>query len=162
MRRWIGTLERASAPDAELAQTEQARAELAQTELASATTAAREGIETAAGDAIDTAAIAGIRAMDIKGTGELLKRIVGQFSETAPLLAATIAEKFAAGDCDAVWRAAHSLKSSAAATGARKLSQRCGEIETLARADETERVKPLLADLDTDLQAALHGLKELV
>ncbi len=162
MRRWIGTLERASAPDAVLPQTELDQTELVQTERADATIAAREAIETVAGDAIDAEAIAGIRAMDIKGTGELLKRIVGQFSETAPPLAATIAEKFAAGDCDAVWRAAHSLKSSAAATGARRLSQRCGEIETLARADEAERVKPLLADLDMDLQAALHGLKELV
>jgi CheY-like chemotaxis protein len=151
MRRWIGTLERADG-----AGTAPAAATVEATPPESGVT------DLAASVAIDADAIAGIRAMDLKGTGELLKRIVAQFNQTAPALATTICEKFAAGDTEAVWRAAHSLKSSAAATGARKLSQRCGEIETLARAAESDRVKPLLEDLATDLNAAMNGLKELV
>jgi PAS domain S-box-containing protein len=146
MRRWIGKLEcKSSSMKAEAAQTE--------------TTAGPGGL---GGGAIDAAAIAGIRAMDIKGTGELLKRVVSQFNDTAPALAAAIQEKFGAGDLDAVWRAAHSLKSSAAATGARQVAGRCAEIETLARNGDDIRVKPLLQGLESELDAAMRGLKELV
>jgi len=110
------------------------------------------------GVAIDDDAIRQIRAM---GNDGLLQRVVSQFIIAGPPLAATIREKFDAGDGESVWRAAHSLKSSAAALGARRLSQHCADIETLAKDSGTERVGDLLGPLDIELAAALRRLQEL-
>ena len=60
----------------------------------------------------------------------LLGRIVAQFAATSAPLVATMRERCAAGDPEAVWRAAHSLKSSAAAVGASGVAERCGQIES--------------------------------
>ncbi|MBI1777366.1 MAG: response regulator [Proteobacteria bacterium] len=110
---------------------------------------------------IDHSTIEKIRAIKGKGSVELLQRVVTQFTQTSPPLAATIRAKADAGDAEAVWRAAHSLRSSAGAIGARKLSERCAEIETIAREVGAEPVKPLLDALDAELAAATKSLKEL-
>jgi PAS domain S-box-containing protein len=111
---------------------------------------------------IEDDAIEKIRAMDTKGNDALLKRVVSQFLSSAPPLVATIHAKSDAGDGDALWRAAHSLKSSAAALGAKQLAQHCADIETLAREVGVERVKGLLDTLDSKLTAATKRLQELV
>ncbi len=111
--------------------------------------------------AIDSDAIQKIRSMDAKGNDALLKRVVSQFVTTAPPLAATIREKFDAGDGEALWRAAHSLKSSAAALGANQLSKHCQDIESLAREAGPQHVEGLLDMLDTELAAATQRLREL-
>ncbi len=60
-----------------------------------------------------------------------------------------------------MWRAAHNLKSSAAAIGARQLSRRCAEIEALARDGGAVPPREQLDALDADLAAAMQSLKEL-
>ena len=67
-----------------------------------------------------------------------------------------------AGDVEALWRTAHSLKSSAAALGAARLSRRCAQIETLARESGAEPVCDLLDALEADLVTAQNGLRELI
>ncbi len=111
--------------------------------------------------AIDDEAIQKIRAMDSKADDVLLKRVVSQFVATAPALVASIRATCVAGDGEALWRAAHSLKSSAAALGARPLAQHCGDIETLAREAGAERVTDMLDRLDSELAAAMLRLREL-
>ena len=71
-------------------------------------------------------------------------------------------EKSAAGDTDAVWRAAHSLKSSAAAVGASVVAARCAQIETAAREDRILPTDAMLAGLDDELAAATRDLRALV
>ncbi|HEY1931399.1 MAG TPA: MHYT domain-containing protein [Acetobacteraceae bacterium] len=134
LRRWIGALERAPKP--------------------------RKPVAASRGPAIDSDAIQKIRAMDRHGDDALLKRVVSQFLAAAPTLVATMHAKFAAGDGEALWRAAHSLKSSAAALGARGLSQYCADIETLTRETGPEAVKGLLNSLDAELAAAIDGLQQ--
>jgi HPt (histidine-containing phosphotransfer) domain-containing protein len=135
LRRWLGPLERTAAYSKPVA-----------------------GEQTVS---IDDDAIEKIRAMDSKGNDTLLKRVVSQFVATAPPLVATIRATFDVGDGEALWRAAHSLKSSAAALGARQLSQHCADIETLAREKGAEPVKFLLDLLDTELASAMVRLQEL-
>src|SRR5437763_1500715 len=60
-----------------------------------------------------------------------------------------------------VWRAAHSLKSSAAALGARHVSQCCEELEALARDNGILPSEAILAALETELTAATDELKAL-
>src|SRR5207237_1236683 len=111
--------------------------------------------------AIDLDTIDKIRAIKSAGSGALLQRVVAQFTVTAPPLAAQIRAKAEAGDTDGMWRAAHSLKSSAGAIGARQLARRCAEIEARGRDDATVPSAAELDALDADLAAAAQSLKEL-
>ncbi|MGA8400941.1 MAG: response regulator, partial [Stellaceae bacterium] len=117
---------------------------------------------SAGGQVIDAEAIARIRAIPGNGGASLFERVVAQFTDTAPALAATIRAQCEADDSDALWRTAHSLKSSAAALGAGRLSQRCAEIEAVAKGRGAGPVRDLLDALDADLAAAQNGLRELV
>ena len=118
-------------------------------------------VERAAEAVIDAATVERIRAIPGRDGTSLFDRVVAQFGATAPPLAAEIRARSLSGDAEAVWRAAHSLKSSAAALGAGALARRCAEIEALAREAGTEAVKPLLDRLYGELAAAQRGLEEL-
>jgi two-component system sensor histidine kinase/response regulator len=145
LRRWIAPLERA--PRSRLSPA-----------LAAAETAP-------AGDPaaiIDFDAVERIRAIPGKDRTSLFERVVSQFAETSPPLAAAIRAHCYEQDAEALWRAAHSLKSSAAAVGAAAVSRRCAEIEGLARTDGIMPDRRLLDALDADLAAARAHLKELV
>ncbi len=111
---------------------------------------------------IDLDAINKIRAIPGKNGASLFERVVSQFADTAPSLAASIRSQCDAGDSEALWRSAHSLKSSAAALGAAQLSRRCAEIEHLARESGAAPVSGLLDALELDLAAAQNGLRELI
>jgi two-component system sensor histidine kinase/response regulator len=113
-------------------------------------------------DVIDAAVIAGLRTLDRKAGPSRFARVVSRFAEIAPPLAAAIRENCERNDVEALWRAAHSLKSSAGALGAKRVSQRCAEIESRARDSGIEDAKPLVAALDNDLMAAIHGLQALI
>jgi two-component system sensor histidine kinase/response regulator len=126
------------------------------------TIAALEGSSDSTVAVIDLTAISNIRAIQAKDDTSLFERVVSQFDRTAPSLAAALRTQCEAGDAEAVWRTAHSLKSSAAALGAGRLSRRCAQIETMARESGAAPIHGLLDALETDLAAAQSGLRELV
>jgi HPt (histidine-containing phosphotransfer) domain-containing protein len=100
--------------------------------------------------ALDMAAIGRIRSIAGADGASLLSRVVGQFEATAPPLLATMRAKSRDGDAEAVWRAAHSLK-----------SRQCAQIEALARNDGTlpsDLQLATLADALATATQALHGL----
>jgi HPt (histidine-containing phosphotransfer) domain-containing protein len=144
LRRWIPTRERASR------------------EKPVATAEAPNIDPGGASAVIDLAAVGRIRAIQGRDDTSLFERVVEQFAETAPSLAATLRAHYVAGDSEAVWRTAHSLKSSAAALGAGRLSRRCAEIEALARETGASSVGGLLDGLDSDVATAQKGLRELI
>jgi two-component system sensor histidine kinase/response regulator len=111
---------------------------------------------------IDLSAINKIRAIPGKNNTSLFEQVASQFSDIAPTLAAAIRAQCDAGDAEALWRAAHSLKSSAAALGAVRLSRRCAQIEALARDSGAKPVCDLLDALEADLATAQNGLRELI
>ena len=116
---------------------------------------------SAAAPALDLAALEQIRALQDDGGVSLLRRVVAQFSVTAPALTATIHENVVAGNAEAVRQAAHSLKSSAGAIGAALLARCCAEIESTAQSAGTTAVASLLEALDAELAAAQRSLQEL-
>jgi PAS domain S-box-containing protein len=113
-------------------------------------------------EVIDLKVINDLRAMARPGKPSPFERALPRFLETAPTMAATIRDNCANDDADAVWRAAHSLKSSAAALGAKQLARRCAEIEARARESGIEAVRPLVEFLGDDLTAAVNGLEAVV
>ena len=88
--------------------------------------------------------------------------MVRQFGVVAAPLLATMRAKTRDSDPDAVWRAAHSLKSSASAIGARRVSQCCEEIETLARDNGVLPPEALLSSLEAEVAAVTGDLNRLV
>jgi CheY-like chemotaxis protein len=122
---------------------------------------ANEATVPAQDDVIDFAVIDGLRAMARPGKPSPLARALPRFLEIAPSLVAAVREHCGKGDAEALWRAAHSLKSSAGALGAKQLSRRCAEIETRARECGVDAARPLSEFLADDLAAAINGLKTL-
>jgi HPt (histidine-containing phosphotransfer) domain-containing protein len=104
------------------------------------------------------AAVEKIRAI---GGAPLLGRIARQFAATSSPLVETMRERCAAGDTEAVWRAAHNLKSSAAAVGANGVAQRCAEIEAAARDDRILPPNAAIAGLADELEVAIEGLRRM-
>jgi two-component system sensor histidine kinase/response regulator len=111
---------------------------------------------------IDLAVINDLRAMARPGKPSPLVRALPRFLKTAPPIAAAIRDNCLNDDAEAMWRAAHSLKSSAGALGAKQLARRCAEIETRARESGIEAARPLVDFIEDDLTAAVNSLKALV
>jgi PAS domain S-box-containing protein len=111
---------------------------------------------------IDLRVIDSLRSLDRAGGPSRLDRAIGRFADIAPSLRAEIVRCRDNGDTEALWRAAHSLKSSAGALGATRLRRRCGEIETLARASRTDGVHAMVDALDEDVTAAVGALRVMV
>jgi CheY-like chemotaxis protein/HPt (histidine-containing phosphotransfer) domain-containing protein len=128
---------------------------------AAAENAAYASAQDADEQAIDVAKIEEIRAIKTEGSETLLKRVISKFTLTAPALAAAIRAKTDEGDSEAVWRAAHSLKSSAGAIGARRLLRHCADIEAMARLSGVEAVRGMLDRLDLELATATQDLQTL-
>jgi HPt (histidine-containing phosphotransfer) domain-containing protein len=82
--------------------------------------------------------------------------------EISPPLLNSIREACDKNDTEALWHAAHSLKSSAGALGAKRVSRHCAEIGALTRACDIEATRPLVTSLGDDMAAAVHGLQALI
>jgi CheY-like chemotaxis protein len=91
----------------------------------------------------------------------VIARIVPQFTASALQTAVTIRRATESKDLEAVWRAAHRLKSSAAWLGVTDLARCCAEIERHARQATILPSDHLLAVLDSAIAAALSALKAL-
>jgi CheY-like chemotaxis protein len=123
--------------------------------------ATNEATVAAHDEVIDAAVIDGLRALARPGKPSPLIRAFARFLETTPSIVASIRDNCEKSDADSLWRAAHSLKSSAGALGAKQLSARCAEIESRARETGADAARPLVDFLDDDLAAAISGLKAL-
>jgi two-component system sensor histidine kinase/response regulator len=111
---------------------------------------------------LDMTAIKRIRAISKSDGSSLFTKVVAQFAEVSgPLLAGMRANR-RDHDPEAMWRAAHSLKSSAAAIGAVRVAQACADIETSARETGGMPTEAALAALAAELAAAVRDLNGLV
>jgi two-component system, sensor histidine kinase and response regulator len=124
--------------------------------------AAQSGVDEAVVHVIDTAVTDQLRALDREGRPSRLGRAVTRFVETAPSIVSAICESHAKGDPEALWRAAHSLKSSAAALGAKRLSLASAEIEYGARTSGVAEVTGLVSGIEKELKTATRALQELI
>jgi HPt (histidine-containing phosphotransfer) domain-containing protein len=108
------------------------------------------------------AAIKKIRAITKRDGSSLLNKVVAQFAEVSGPLLASMRSHCRDNDPPGVWRAAHSLKSSAAAIGAYRVAQACSDIETSARENASLPTEALLAALEAEVAWAMRDLNELV
>jgi signal transduction histidine kinase/CheY-like chemotaxis protein/HPt (histidine-containing phosphotransfer) domain-containing protein len=111
---------------------------------------------------LDMKAVERIRRISGDDGSSLLGQVVSQFAATSAPLLQTLRAKSRDSDPQAVWRAAHSLRSSASAIGARRVSQYCEEIEMSARDNGILPAEALLAELESEVAAATVDLSALV
>jgi signal transduction histidine kinase/CheY-like chemotaxis protein/HPt (histidine-containing phosphotransfer) domain-containing protein len=111
---------------------------------------------------LDMKAVERIRRISGDDGSSLLGQVVSQFAATSAPLLQTLRAKSRDSDPQAVWRAAHSLRSSASAIGARRVSQYCEEIEVSARDNGMLPAEALLAELESEVAAAIVDLSALV
>ncbi len=98
-----------------------------------------------------------IRLYDIGGSTLVLK-MIGLFFENIPSRIEEIKNGEEKNDWDAVFRAVHSLKSSAGNFGAHNLFGLCSQIENLIREEKIEGVSPALRELEESLDHVRNDL----
>ena len=116
----------------------------------------------AAATRLDMVAVDRIRWISGDDGSSLLGQVISQFTAVSGPLLATMRAKSRDSDPQAVWRAAHSLKSSASAIGACRVSQYCEEIEALARDNGILPNEAVIAALAGEVVAAIGELNRLV
>ncbi|HSH68452.1 MAG TPA: Hpt domain-containing protein [Deferrisomatales bacterium] len=108
---------------------------------------------------LDETALENLRLLESQGVEGALRRTVGIYLEDAPVLAAILREAAAAGDGEALAKAAHSLKSSSANVGALGVSELCRELEAAGRSGRLEGVGGLLEGFDGRFQEVTAVLR---
>jgi CheY-like chemotaxis protein/HPt (histidine-containing phosphotransfer) domain-containing protein len=111
---------------------------------------------------LDMKAVDRIRRIPGDDGNSLLGQVVSQFAATSAPLLETMRAKSRGSDPQAVWRAAHGLKSSASAIGACRVSQYCEQIEALAKDSGILPAEALLAELESEVAAATDELNALL
>ena len=107
--------------------------------------------------ALDDAAVAGLRELDPTGKNNLIERVLMAFKSSTARLVPQLLEAHRTSDVRGMRHVAHTLKSSAASVGGKKLSAICADLETRTRdgitGDVTPQVEALIAEVDNVLQA---------
>jgi HPt (histidine-containing phosphotransfer) domain-containing protein len=126
---------------------------------ASAGTTAREANVGADSGVLDRAALAGIRALERPGWGDLLRRVIDRYSEDAPRLVASMRAAAANEDAHALQVAAHTLKSASANIGAVALAGLCKSMELTGRSGVTAGAAEALPELERELERVASALQ---
>lgn len=85
---------------------------------------------------LDNEALDVIRSLEQPGTPSLLKRVIDTYIETASPLVGVISKSSEEKNAEELLQASHSLKSSSANVGAKRLAGLCSELERFARDDQ--------------------------
>lgn len=113
---------------------------------------------------LDPEAIRRLRELDPSGGNKLLERVVAAFSSSLDRLLPDLARARSTPtpDLTAIRHVSHTLKSSSASLGATALSQRCADIELLARDGRTDGLSEQLDAMLDDIQQVRVALAALL
>lgn len=112
-------------------------------------------------DLLDPTTLQNLVDLDDGGYG-LLREMIGIFRVDTPRRLQDILQAVAAGDPDALSRAAHALKGGSGALGARALRLLAGDLEHLGREGSCEAGTGLPERLEATFQASLGALEAFV
>jgi two-component system sensor histidine kinase/response regulator len=104
------------------------------------------GLPSPAAFALDQRTLQEIRSL--QSEPELLDRVIEAYLASAPGLLEILREAVAEDDPEALWRAAHNLKSSSAALGATGIAQLCQELEEIGRGGSVKEAQDALDALE--------------
>lgn len=119
-------------------------------------------LAAAASSCLDPVALDRLRELDPDGHNKLIERVLAAYLKSLdrllPELAAARGEKL---DLNVVRHVSHTLKSSSASLGAMALAERCADIETRARQQQSEGLEGLLDAMLADIQQVKLALASL-
>ncbi len=95
------------------------------------------------------------------GDMEFLAELLQTYFDDSPQQIAAMQAAEAAGDAEALRRAAHSLKANSANFGAMALSARCKELEMLAKAGTLAGAADKIASVASDYEQARAALEAI-
>jgi HPt (histidine-containing phosphotransfer) domain-containing protein len=110
---------------------------------------------------IDIRIVEQLRGMEARGRPGLMDKLIRSFADVASVGVLGVREAFKRRDAEAMWRAAHKLRSAASAIGAVRVAARCGAIEEAGRAGRLEGVAAPVRRLATDVAVADAWLRLL-
>jgi PAS domain S-box-containing protein len=108
---------------------------------------------------LDRAALAGIRALERPGSGDLLRRVIDRYCEDAPRLMASMRAAAANEDAPALQIAAHTLKSASANFGALALAGLCKDLEMTGRSGVIAGASAAMPQLERELERVTQALQ---
>lgn len=111
-------------------------------------------------DLIDETALSQIRMLDEGSETTIFDEILDEYFSSSRELTAEIDAAVQSGDCEAVARAAHALKSSSAAVGLMHFSSQCSELDQLSREESIEAVRALWATAQHTYERSFDALME--
>ncbi len=100
-------------------------------------------ISRVSSDILDTDMLTQLYELEAGGATGLVQQMVDHYLSQSPQLLQTMQMAYQGHDLEALWRAAHSLKSSSATMGGGRLAELCRQIETQGRANELPTVELL-------------------
>lgn len=109
---------------------------------------------------IDRGIIESLRELG-DGDDDLLHELIELFLCDAPRLLAGIQAAIATDDANALEHASHSLKSSSANMGAKRLADLCMEVERTARTGTTAGTEGIAKEIGLELEAVDEALRVL-
>ena len=121
-----------------------------------------DAMDETARDALDMDVIATLRELGGEDDPELFNELVQLFLDDTPSRMQELWSAFESGDPEAMERAAHALKSSAANLGAMQLSKYFKELESAGRSKDLEPVGSLLESSRTEFERVKQALESEV
>jgi HPt (histidine-containing phosphotransfer) domain-containing protein len=103
---------------------------------------------------IDIRVVEQLRDMEARGRPGLMDKLIRSFADVSSVGVLGVREAFKQRDTEAMWRAAHKLRSAANAIGAVRVAKRCAAIEEAGRAGRIDGLAGRVRGLATDVAVA--------
>ena len=110
---------------------------------------------------IDIRVVEQLRGLEARGRPGLMDKLVRSFADVSSAGVVGVRTAFKHRDAEALWRAAHKLRSAASAVGAVRVAARCAAIEEAGRAGRLEGLAGRVRGLATDVAVADAWLRLL-
>ena len=110
---------------------------------------------------IDVRVVEQLRGMEARGRPGLMDKLIRSFADVSSSGVLGVREAFRHRDTEAMWRAAHRLRSAANAIGAVRVAARCAAIEDAGRAGRIDGLAGRVRGLATDVAVADAWLRML-
>ncbi len=107
---------------------------------------------------LDSEALDTIKSLEQPGTPSLLKRVIDTYLETSAPLVETIGSSIQQKVADDLLQASHSLKSSSANVGAKRLAGLCAELESFARDEQMNDLDERAEMVSKEYQLVVEAL----
>lgn len=107
---------------------------------------------------LDPKTLANLRALQRPGGGDVLSQIVHLYLEKAPQWLDLLREAVTRNDASAIFRLAHSLKSSSGNVGAVTLVELCQELEVMGRTQSTAEAPGTFAAIEAEYARVREAL----